>query len=184
VTLADRSGMRCPRAAARHPRSRAARASACRHYDRCARCIAGSVDGSRRGNPPRGIRRTKPGPTLSLWDEESLWQEPWWNADGRAHLARCEPQPKRVRRIRISVFRRSAFLFFFSYSWLEALIVRMPVPPPVCSDEDRRGEQENSFRLNDDSDADRIARTGALAFSPSLPGLTRQSRLPWRCIAN
>jgi hypothetical protein len=51
-------------------------------------------------------------PELRLWDEESLWQEPWWNAGRRARLARRELYRK-VQWIRISVFRRSAFLFFF-----------------------------------------------------------------------
>jgi len=47
---------------------------ACRHYDRRARCVAGSG----RGNLP-----TKPGPGRTK-GQHTPWQEPWWNAGRRA----------------------------------------------------------------------------------------------------
>jgi hypothetical protein len=137
VTPVDRSGMRCPRAAARHFRSRAARASACRHYDRRARCIAGTAVKRRRRTRPvtsaaRSLARVAP------WDDDSLWQEPWWNADRRAPFAKGELYRK-VQRIRISVVRRSAFLIFLRihfflrfHSWLEALIVTA-LAPTACA---------------------------------------------------
>jgi len=78
-------------------------ASACRDYDRRARCIAGlgqvfpgrvtpaqTVQGLRSpvgaGVKDRALRPSprKPGLKLSLGDEYSLRREPWWNADRRA----------------------------------------------------------------------------------------------------
>src|SRR5580704_5310310 len=83
----------------------------------------GTGDGGQRPYRPRP---RKPGLKLSLRDDDSLWREPRWNADGRARLARREPHPK-VRRIRISVLRRSASFFFLRlHSWLEASIVTAP----------------------------------------------------------
>src|SRR5580658_2136092 len=70
---------------------------------------------------PRSLARCR-----AFGMRESLRSEPRWNADGRAPLARGEPQRK-LRRIRISVFRRSASFFFLTLtSWLEARIVRLP----------------------------------------------------------
>ena len=60
---------RCPRVAARHRHSRAARASACRHYDRRARCIAGNAGRCRRGNPAAWRPPHEAWPELRLWDE-------------------------------------------------------------------------------------------------------------------
>ena len=40
--------------------------------------------------PPPG----KPGPTLSLRDEQSHWREPWWNADTRARCASARAAPE------------------------------------------------------------------------------------------
>src|SRR5271155_2214834 len=79
--------VRCPWAELR-PAPGRLRASACRHYDRRARCIAGT--GSGVGGKPQRLAPspTKPGPTLSLRDEDSLWREPWWNADRRARPQR------------------------------------------------------------------------------------------------
>jgi hypothetical protein len=55
-----------------------------RHYDRCARCFAGCGGGV--GGKPQRLAPlpTKPGLKLSLGDDDSLWQEPWWNAGRRA----------------------------------------------------------------------------------------------------
>src|SRR4029077_20597461 len=50
-------------------------------------------------------------PELRLWDEKSLRQEPWWNADRRAAPKRAEPHPM----VRWKVTQRlSAFRFLFS----------------------------------------------------------------------
>ena len=75
---------------------------ACRHYDRRARCFAGlgqagagvmpasTAQGLRppvgAGVQDRALRPSprKPGPKLSLRDDDSLWREPWWNAGRRA----------------------------------------------------------------------------------------------------
>src|SRR5580658_67750 len=51
-----------------------------------------------------------------LWDDNSLRQEPWWNADRRARFAKREPHRK-VRRIRISVCRRSASFIYWFGEW-------------------------------------------------------------------
>src|ERR1700684_3080676 len=40
-----------------------------------------------------------------------------------------------------------SFFFLRLHSWLEALIVTAPAPPPVPSDEDRCEERELSWRL-------------------------------------
>jgi hypothetical protein len=69
-------------------------------------------------------RPRKPGLELSLWDQQSLWREPWWNADGRARLARralhrqVQPLP------RLSAFRLPFLLSFLSV--LKAQIVTAP----------------------------------------------------------
>src|SRR5579863_9068200 len=47
---------------------------ACRHYDRRARCVAGSGQGN---------LSTKPGPGRTK-GQHTPWQEPWWNAGRRA----------------------------------------------------------------------------------------------------
>jgi len=69
MTLADWNGMRYPLVAARHRCSRASRASACRHYDRRARCIAGCA--ARAGGEPRRVSHVchEAWPEVSLWDE-------------------------------------------------------------------------------------------------------------------
>jgi hypothetical protein len=71
-----------------------------------------SLDWDRRGAGNAAIRPRprKPGPTLSLRDEQSHWREPRWNAGRRARLARRAPR-REVRRFRNSVFRRSASFF-------------------------------------------------------------------------
>jgi hypothetical protein len=90
-------------------RSRAAWASACRHYDRCVRCFTGlgqAGTGNARGaaqglRPPVGAglpdRALLPGPRkhglrLSQRRRKSLGREPWWNADRRARFARRAPR--------------------------------------------------------------------------------------------
>jgi hypothetical protein len=75
--------VRCPRAWPHQLRTRAVRASARRHHDRRARCIAGSgrvTAGRARGAPCP----TKHGPGRALGMRYSPWQEPWWNAGRRA----------------------------------------------------------------------------------------------------
>ncbi len=65
------------------------------------------------GRPKGRTLRPRPrkhGLTLSLGDESPLGESREWNAGRRARLARREPH-RWVRRIRISVFRRSASLF-------------------------------------------------------------------------
>jgi len=78
-----------------------------------------------------GSQEAWPGPEpLGL---ASLWREPWWNAVRRARLARREPHRK-MRRIRISVCRRSAFLFSFC-DGSEHDRDGSRAPPPASSDE-------------------------------------------------
>jgi len=62
------------------------RASACRHYDRCARCIAVTGARRRRGDPPPliGAKSREAWPEAEPWGRKSLWREPWWNAGRRA----------------------------------------------------------------------------------------------------
>ena len=48
---------------------------------------------------------------------ESLWREPWWNAGRRAAPVGAAPQRK-LRRMVLSVFRRSASFFLF-VGWVE-----------------------------------------------------------------
>ena len=103
---------------------------ASRHYDRGGRCIPGlgqAGAGNARctaqdlrspvgaGFPDRALlpRPRKPGLKLSLWDDKSLWREPWWNADRRAHPAGCAAVPA-ARQVPDCVCRRSAsFLLGF-----------------------------------------------------------------------
>src|SRR5579862_8432781 len=79
---------------------------ACRHYDRCARCVAGTG---------RGNRPTKPGPdrTKGL---HTPWEEPWWNAGRRAVRKRAAPHPK-VRRLK--ALRLPAFHILFAFGETE-----------------------------------------------------------------
>src|SRR5580704_6286296 len=66
----------------------------------------GTGDGGQRPFRPRP---RKPGLKLSLRDDDSLWREPWWNADRRAApLGGAAPDGAAGR---TSVCRRSASLF-------------------------------------------------------------------------
>ena len=76
--------MRCPRAWPHQLRTRAVRHHACRHYDRRARCVAGSGQAVGGVTPALWTALpTKPGPdrTKGL---HTPWAEPWWNAGRRA----------------------------------------------------------------------------------------------------
>jgi hypothetical protein len=140
--------VRCPRAAARHCRSRAASDI----------MPAGTMTGTRgarcnRGRRRRGVTRclsaprsTKPGPKLSLRDAQSLGQEPRWNADRRAAPILFLPVRgglgwgqcrARARRFRNSVYRRSASCYFSNISCRFPIVIRPADPPPDAPDEDR-----------------------------------------------
>jgi hypothetical protein len=126
VTLADRNGMRCPRAAARHCHSRAAWASVSRHYDRGARC---SLDWDRRRRVTP-VQTTSPEawPEADLRDDDSLWREPRWNADGRAPLAKGASRTARRGGYGSAFFGVPLSFFFLRlHSWLEVRVVRLPV---------------------------------------------------------
>ena len=57
---------------------------ACRHYDRCARCVAGSGQAVGGVTPaPWTAWSTKPGPDRTK-GPHTPWEEPWWNAGRRA----------------------------------------------------------------------------------------------------
>src|SRR5436190_21878189 len=76
-------------------------------------------DRSGRVTPARRIGQTcsprprKPGLALSLWRRESLWQEPRWNADSRAHPAGCAAVPVRHGIITFASVGVSPPNFFF-----------------------------------------------------------------------
>ena len=75
---------RCPRADLHSAPGRSGH-QACRHYDRRARCFAGSGQPVGGVNPaPWTVSPTKPGPDCALGTTNSLGQEPWWNAGRRA----------------------------------------------------------------------------------------------------
>src|SRR5579884_3932770 len=66
-----------------------------------------------RGNPPSVVRwPTKPGPSPRLRDDDSLGQEPRWNAGRRARPAGRAPRLSTGAVVRTCVFRRSASFFF------------------------------------------------------------------------
>jgi hypothetical protein len=73
--------------------------------------------GERQGESLRPSPR-KPGPMPRLGDDDSPWQEPWWNADSRALASSNQGgwrgRAERRGRMRISVCRRSASFFFRS----------------------------------------------------------------------
>ena len=118
--------MRCPRAKARHLCSRAARASACRHYDRRARCSL-QLDTALAACPPRSARvSTKHGPSCALGTMTPFGQSRGGTPEGvRALKQGRVPQPARLRRLRNSVLRRSAsFLFPFFVARMERSEIR------------------------------------------------------------
>ena len=94
----------------------------CRHYDRHARCVAGSGLSRRRSDPrPLDGLPTKPGPDRTK-GPHTPWEEPRWNAGRRARpiaegAAQAAPSVARpARRMRAGgtarVCRRSASLLF------------------------------------------------------------------------
>ena len=84
---------------------------ALRHYDRCARCVAGT--GKAAGGHVRsfGGFPAKPGPdrTRGL---HTPWAEPWWDAGRRAVPAGTAPHPAGCGG-RPCAFRRSASFFYY-----------------------------------------------------------------------
>jgi len=72
---------------------------------------AGTMTGMRGASLQPG-RRRRGWPELSRWDDDSLRQEPWWNAGRCARDVSRAPQRK-LRRMVLSVFRRSASFFLF-----------------------------------------------------------------------
>jgi hypothetical protein len=101
-------------------------------------------------------------------------------AQSRGGTPNGERALQSARRIeRCGWYRPASFgvplpFFFLRTSWLEAKIVRYRPPPPAFSGEDRGGEREvRSFiaARDDDSGADRIARTRSLVSSaPAVAG--------------
>ena len=124
------------------------------------------------GNPPRELVCHEAWPRLSLGMNSPI--------GSRAVVGRREASAQRSARAApercggwIRVCRRSASLLSSSYiSWLEAQIVRIPVSTAgiLWRRSVRRAEKFSS--RDDDSGADRIART----TDASSPGLTRRSR--------
>ena len=112
------------------------------------------------GNPPRELVCHEAWSRLSLGMNSPIGTEQWWNAERRARSALRAPHPQRCGGW-IRVCRRSASLLSFrSYiSWLEARIVRIPVSTAgvLWRRSVRRAEKFSS--RDDDSGADRIART-------------------------
>jgi hypothetical protein len=91
---------------------------------RPAREVLAATGAGAGGRPPPLLapRSAKPGPTLNLGMRHSLGREPRWNAGRRARPAGREPH-RRMRRLEIRAFRRSAS-FVFS-SWLVFLAWRI-----------------------------------------------------------
>ena len=118
-----RSGRgRCPRADLHSVPGRSGH-HACRHYDRRARCVAGSGRGAGGVTPAvLALRPTKPGPDRTK-GPYTPWEEPWWNAGRRARptaegrrkplIPWRDPHPL-VREVIPCVCRRSASLFLRS----------------------------------------------------------------------
>ena len=104
----------------------------------------------------------------------SLQQVPWWDAERRARSALRAPHPAWVRRLatRLSAFR---FLAFFRslLELLETRIVRLPASHRRYSLTKIGAESEKFETLfgarDEDSGADRIARTRVLVLSSPLP---------------
>jgi hypothetical protein len=112
------------------------------------------------GNPPRELVCHEAWPRLSLGMNSPIGTEPWWDAERRARSALRAPHPERCGGW-IRVCRRSASLLSFRpyISWLEAQIVRMPVSTAGVLWR-RSGRRAKKFLpRDDDSGADRIART-------------------------
>ena len=164
--------MRCPRVAARHCHSRAAWASACRHYDRRARCIAGSAQAT-----PGNARwlSHEAWPRLSLGMNSPIGTEPWWDAERRARSALRAPHPKGAEVGYASVGVPLPCFLPFLHSWLEAQIVRIPASTAgiLWRRSVRRAEKFSS--RDDDSGADRIARTRLLFHLSPRAGRGRAS---------
>ena len=101
-------------------------------------------------------------PRLSLGMNSPNGREPWWDAERRARSALRAPHPAGCGRwLRVS--RRSASLLSsVREMWLEVQIVRMPVSTAgvLWRRSVRRAEKFSS--RDDDSGADRIARTRSL----------------------
>ena len=175
--------MRCPRVAARHCHSRAAWASACRHYDRRARCIAGSATPAG-GNPPREPVCHEAWPRLSLGMNSPIGKSRGGTPRGE-RAALCARRTRKVRSLatRLSAFRFLAFLPFL-HSWLEAQIVRIPVSTAgvLWRRSVRRAEKFSS--RDDDSGANRIARTRSLFHLSPVRGeveRAKRGRVRGRC---
>jgi len=189
--------VRCLRARARHLCSRAARASACRHYDRRARCSLrlGTAQAAR---PPRLVRVLQEAwPELRLRDDDSLRREPRWNAGRCARPVGRVPQRK-LRWLRNSVLRRSASFSFLRHceersdeaiqygnnalhSELDclaplAMTAEEPnrdgvrSPPPDSSDEGRVLRRALVCSLDHDSGANAPRERKAILSSPASAG--------------
>src|SRR5580692_2823921 len=95
--------------------------------------------------------------------------EPWWDAERRARSALRAPHPERCGGW-LRVCRRSASLFFsvLTFSWLKVLIVRISAATAgiLWRRSVRRAKKFSS--RDDDSGADRIARTIRLVMIAGL----------------
>ena len=141
-------------------------------------------------------RRRKTGLKLSLGRRKSLWREPWWNADGRAHPAGCAAVPA-ARHHDDCVCRRSASLF----AWLgEAGIANGEIEAPplafallhpasrfrLCAPRFGGLKPAVARRASEGGSRDGVwqgsgaqaRRENGVLFISSLPGLTRQSMRP------
>ena len=130
---------------------------------------AGSVPWAGTGEGRQHLLRPrprKPGLELSLRDDDSLWREPWWDADRRAAHRRAEPHPM-VRRIRISVCRRSASLIYCRSEWRTRSSEWKDGDPPLCF-----GSQAQNSRFT-------WQRFGNSDPEAACPGTARHCEL-WR----
>ena len=164
--------MRCPRVAARHCHSRAAWASACRHYDRRARCIAGSAIRAG-GEPARSACVSRSLAQVEPWDEILPVAESRGGTPRGERAALCARRTPLGCGGWIRVSRRSASLLSsFLHSWLEAQIVRIPASTAGILWRRSVRRARKSYGVT----KTRVRNASRERFlTSSLPGLTRQS---------
>ena len=166
--------MRCPRVAARHCHSRTAWASACRHYDRRARCIAGSATGAGGERLPRELVCHEAWPRLSLGMNSPIGTEPWWDAERRARSALRAPHPKGAEVGYASVGVPLPCFFPFLHFVAQSADREMPVSTAGVLWRRSVRRAEKFLPRDDDSGADRIARTVRLALVTRHPEVRAQ----------
>ena len=105
--LPEAERVRCPRAEPYSPPPGGSGHLPRRYYGRCVRCCHWTGTGEWRVTPA-GTASQEARPGAEPLGPASLWREPRWNADRRAHPVDAQPRRKRVRRIvtqRLSAFR-------------------------------------------------------------------------------